>query len=1068
VTAIAEYTPLWPLVEPVLLARQPARFRPPRRPGADGWLGPWHSPLRADKHPSFSVKPDSATDPGAFLDRASGETGSMAELARQLGIDPRISRAPLQLTPRRDKPSAKAESTSRAKPAAASSESPLERFCRERKFDPGRLRATWGIKPTSWRETWSNGNRSNRMRAALVYPTPLGIDRLRFLDGDRPKYRWLHRGGRAHWYGLKQALALGSGGPFYLVNGEPSVWAAQQSGVPALSLCGESAHPTPALLHELGEAGVGEIRVVYDNDPAGWHGARRVVEAFEESGIKAEACELPEDLGEHGDVDDLHRRTGDAGLRAALEQLPRLRSEEEQLTYEANHPAPLEFPDAKQRKRRAPAAELDLPIIPGTGYLLDRQNNCVRTRRGQTWIPWLPTLERWGTVDDGDAGMRIWYQIRVGDLAERVLQHELADGSAWERFGDPPGSAGRKNVDLLANLVRQLATEQLPIRGYTSTGWRTTSDGRQLYLSGGASIGADGACGDLIVLLPTRLERFVLSEPPTDEARGITMRASMALLDLPRSISVPLVGAVYLAPLRELLPGAAPDFTLWIQGPSQVGKSELAALAQAHWGSFDRQSLPANFDDTPNSLEPVLYHAKDALVVVDDRHPGAGDPSTMHNIRAVTQRLLRTVGNQSNRHRLGRNLQSQPERPIRCLAIATSESGIEGESAESRAFVVPIPPGAFALAELGPHRDRRVFYAQAMAGYIQWLAKNWAALTRRLPIRFGELRARAQSAGHARGAGQVAHLYLGLEVATRYAVEVGAGTAPWRRELLKEAWEILARLASEQASELLEETPVQRFVSLLADGLASHSVHLLKLDDPAHPPPNADAVGWIAQLNGFSGQTLWRPGGSCLGMVTEEAYLLYAQQTYAYLQRASRDQGRVFTVDMRTLLARLDEAGYITISEETGVRHRQIKVRIGGERRRVIKLWRRAIELEDGEETSSYVDSVDMTLGVGPVGPVGPATENGSAGADFELENDFRMTSRPAPLPGPTQKPSGAGQDGGSRNPYAEQPKNGDVLGRGGHYYDDCRACGRPLDVVAIAAGFGLHLDCTLTPERGA
>ena len=37
---------------------------------------------------------------------------------------------------------------------------------------------------------------------------PVGIDRVKFLDGEKPKYKWAAKGGKAHWYGLDTALAL--------------------------------------------------------------------------------------------------------------------------------------------------------------------------------------------------------------------------------------------------------------------------------------------------------------------------------------------------------------------------------------------------------------------------------------------------------------------------------------------------------------------------------------------------------------------------------------------------------------------------------------------------------------------------------------------------------------------------------------------------------------------------------------------------------------------------------------------------------------------------------------------
>src|SRR5262249_54406378 len=45
-------------------------------------------------------------------------------------------------------------------------------------------------------------------RPALRYPTPLGVDRLKYLDGEKPKYCWAASGGGAHAYGLLAASAL--------------------------------------------------------------------------------------------------------------------------------------------------------------------------------------------------------------------------------------------------------------------------------------------------------------------------------------------------------------------------------------------------------------------------------------------------------------------------------------------------------------------------------------------------------------------------------------------------------------------------------------------------------------------------------------------------------------------------------------------------------------------------------------------------------------------------------------------------------------------------------------------
>ena len=281
------WTPLWPMIEPHIIAAQPKRRLP--NPNADGWIGPIHSPLRHDQHPSFSIKPDTPTDPGSYKDHASGDSGPISKLSQQLNIDPHVSVKPSSAVPART----------------------LHEFCAQRRLDPEHLASVWRVHQTQWKG-----------RPALRYPTTLSIDRIKYLDNRRPKYDWVQTGGHRHWYGLDHALALGA--PLYIVNGEPAVWAAQQEGVAAICLCaGEGIEPTPDMVAELRYAGISDVRVVYDVDDAGRAGAPKVVVALRAGGLSAVALELPSHLGDGGDVDDLHRWEG-TNLSAALEALPEL------------------------------------------------------------------------------------------------------------------------------------------------------------------------------------------------------------------------------------------------------------------------------------------------------------------------------------------------------------------------------------------------------------------------------------------------------------------------------------------------------------------------------------------------------------------------------------------------------------------------------------------------------------------------------------------------------------------------------------------------------------------------
>jgi hypothetical protein len=173
----------------------------------------------------------------------------------------------------------------------------------------------------------------HRNRPALRYPTPIGIDRLKFTDGAKPKYCWARTGGTAHVYRWDVARPLIEAGSsvLYIVNGEPSVWACITEMLPAICFCvGEGQVPEEAILQQLRDELVAlgsiAVRVVFDADPAGRTGAAKVVEALRGAGIaEITALDLADALpGKRGgDVDDLHRQLG-GGLGAGLAALPAL------------------------------------------------------------------------------------------------------------------------------------------------------------------------------------------------------------------------------------------------------------------------------------------------------------------------------------------------------------------------------------------------------------------------------------------------------------------------------------------------------------------------------------------------------------------------------------------------------------------------------------------------------------------------------------------------------------------------------------------------------------------------
>ncbi|HZJ02829.1 MAG TPA: DUF927 domain-containing protein, partial [Thermoleophilia bacterium] len=211
------------------------------------------------------------------------------------------------------------------------------------------------------------------------------------------------------------------------------------------------------------------------------------------------------------------------------------------------------------------------------------------------------------------------------------------------------------------------------------------------------------------------------------------------------------IAATYRAPL-----GAA-DFSLALTGRTGYGKSELAALAQQHFGeSMDARHLPGSWSSTANALEALAFHAKDAVLTLDDFNPvGTGyDVARTHK---EADRVLRAQGNSSGRMRMRADASLRTQRPPRGLILMTGEDVPRGHSLRARVFVLEVGPDSIAWDELSSAQQAAAsgVYAEAMSAYVQWLSPE---RTNAYQKRVRELRDELQRGGHKRTPEIVANL----------------------------------------------------------------------------------------------------------------------------------------------------------------------------------------------------------------------------------------------------------------------------------------------------------------------
>jgi hypothetical protein len=215
-----------------------------------------------------------------------------------------------------------------------------------------------------------------------------------------------------------------------------------------------------------------------------------------------------------------------------------------------------------------------------------------------------------------------------------------------------------------------------------------------VFLHGGGAIGANGFLGHVSVELGPPLDRFRLPVPPTGTDLVAAATASLNLINLCPPIMIPILGTVF----RSVL--GPSDFSLNLIGHSGLGKSELIALGQQHFGvGMHRLQLPASWHWTGNALEGLAFLAKDTLLSIDDFKP-VGSKADIDRMHQLADRVLRAQGNRSGRGRCRSDGTLKAPRPPRGTILMSGEDIPRGESLAARQLILRVMKGMIALPAL--------------------------------------------------------------------------------------------------------------------------------------------------------------------------------------------------------------------------------------------------------------------------------------------------------------------------------------------------------------------------------
>jgi hypothetical protein len=369
------------------------------------------------------------------------------------------------------------------------------------------------------------------------------------------------------------------------------------------------------------------------------------------------------------------------------------------------------------------------------------------------------------------------------------------------------------------------------------SGWMEDNTGLWQFLHAGGAIGGLGQGQDIEVELPPQLQHVNIPPAPPEQVRtGIV--SSLKLLDLaPDHIMVPLFSSIWRAVLGNC------DFSLHIHGRTGLFKSALTALAWQHYGRDlgVRCGMPS-WNSTANYLLGLAFQSKDALLPIDDLFGPDVSPIEKIKKMADVDRLFRSAGNISDRGRMRADTTLRPSKPPRCLFISTGEENLRGESLLARVWAVSITEEDAGLGRMNLDLLSRCqadaaagLHANAMRGFIEWLAPQYNSVQRSLRSRVVEYRNKsATEIGncHARTPGMLAELFAGFETFINFATGVGAITAERANELQAHAWSALIAGAAVQAHTQAGQEPAHRFIELVMASISAGKAWLRPLVVP--------------------------------------------------------------------------------------------------------------------------------------------------------------------------------------------------------------------------------------------
>lgn len=544
------------------------------------------------------------------------------------------------------------------------------------------------------------------------------------------------------------------------------------------------------------------------------------------------------------------------------------------------------------------------------------------------------------TVHDGKRSeTTLTIEGQLGETKLKATEVDTKDfpSMSWvsQAWGMKPVIMPIGNVERDLKTAIQMESDPETIDVYTHTGW-TRIEGKDKYLHAGGAIDETGNDTSVTVKLPPDLSRYDLTPGTFTDARA-AYRASLNLMNLTKKeITWPILLATYRAAI-----GSA-DFAIHISGRTGTFKSEMTSLFQSHYGAtMDARHLPASWSSTANALECLAYYAKNALMAIDDFVPN-GTSWQVRALQKTADQIIRGQGNQAGRARLTDMSKMQTTYYPRGIILSTGEDVPEGHSIRARMLIVELTPGDITADRLRTAQERRLAYPIALAGWVQWLAKDLKQHKEQLRKISNDVRDRNLEVGHSRTPPIMGDLIATLHLLIKYGRESGFIEVEEAARIAAIAEDAIKNQCERQVEFLNESDPTDAFRETIRQLLGSSLAHLKSKSGGI--PEQPELMGWTGQHE--SGEVKsYKSNGPQIGWCDWDHDEIYIDvNSLPFIKRHASGK---LSMTKQTLLKRLKDAGVTTRADDARQRN-TLRMTCQGHQRNVIPIsLRETVEAAD-------------------------------------------------------------------------------------------------------------------------